>query len=129
VHRAVLCAKSPVFTTMFEGGYAEAVASKVDMTGEDPVAVAALVEHIYTGALCRSADPLVLLPLADRYEIHDCVADCGEALARLAKHQPAAVLRVLRPYSCDQRLQSVWDRVCNVVIASRELTLSVFLEP
>ena len=51
VHRAVLCAKSRVFATLYEGPGQEAEKAEINMTGEVPSAVAALVEHVYTGVL------------------------------------------------------------------------------
>lgn len=129
VHRAVLCAKSGVFTSLFEGAGTEGTTATVDLSGEDAAAVDALLEHIYTNELPESANAAVLLPLADRFEVFDCVDDCAEALEGLAMKRPSEALRVLRPYAEDRRLCKTWDRVCTIVLANRELALSVLRNP
>jgi len=129
VHRAVLCAKSRVFAALFEGGGQEAATSQVDMSGEDSGAVAALLEHIYTGSLPEGASATRLLPLADRYEVFDCVDDCAEALEALVLQRPAEALRALRPYQQDGRLRASWQRACDAVLADRALAMAVLSNP
>ena len=98
---------------MFSGSGKEATTAKVDMTGEDAITVAALLEYMYTGnlpdgaapmtgGLPDGAAPILLLPLADRYEIFDCVDDCVDAMEALTPTCPAAVVRALRPYAQDE---------------------------
>lgn len=129
VHRAVLCAKSRAFASLFDCAGQEGATAMVDMTGEDPIAVAALLEHLYTAEMPKNADPGTLLPLADRYEVFDCVDDCAEALEGLALQRPAEALRALRPYADDKRLRTVWERVCNTVLTDRKLTMEVLRSP
>lgn len=126
VHRAVLCAKSRAFAGLFEGGGRESRTARVDMSGEDPAAVAALLEHAYTAELPGGIDPIRLLPLADRYELFDCVDDCSDAIARLAKWRPVDALKALRPYSEDKRLKHTWERVCRRVMGDYDLCITVF---
>lgn len=129
VHRAVLCAKSGVFMSLFEGKGTEGSTATVDLSGEDGAAVASLLEHIYTNEMPEHANAIALLPLADRYEVFDCVDDCAEALESLAMKRPAESLRALRPYAEDKRLCRAWNRVCAVILAHKELAISVFRNP
>mmetsp|Transcript_79043 Transcript_79043/g.245497 ORF Transcript_79043/g.245497 Transcript_79043/m.245497 type:complete len:146 (-) Transcript_79043:52-489(-) len=101
----------------------------VDMSGEDSGAVAALLEHIYTGSLPEGASATRLLPLADRYEVFDCVDDCAEALEALVLQRPAEALRALRPYQQDGRLRASWQRACDAVLADRALAMAVLSNP
>lgn len=126
VHRAVLCARSRVFASLFQGGGLEGGTACVDMTGEDPCAVEGLLQHAYTLRLPGGCDPARLLPLADRYELFDCVEECAAALVERVRERPAEVLRALRPYAEDRRLQYAWGRACAVVLASPALTVAVF---
>merc|ERR1712216_615665 len=89
VHRAVLCSRSQPFAFLFEGRGKEAASAQVDLSGEDPSAVSSLIEHIYTGKLPKDTDPVLLLPLADRFEVFDCVDDCAKALEKVAQKNPA----------------------------------------
>eukprot|EP00401_Gymnodinium_catenatum_P077482 CAMPEP_0117558880 /NCGR_PEP_ID=MMETSP0784-20121206/53072_1 /TAXON_ID=39447 /ORGANISM="" /LENGTH=337 /DNA_ID=CAMNT_0005356239 /DNA_START=43 /DNA_END=1057 /DNA_ORIENTATION=+ len=115
-----------VFVGLFEGGCQESNTAHVDMSGEDPAALAALLEHAYTAELPAGTDPIRLLPLADRYEIFDCVDDCAESIARIAKWRPVDALRALRPYSEDKRLKYTWERVCRAVMSDFDLCMTVF---
>jgi len=126
VHRAVLCCQSRVFATLFQGQGQEGITATIDMTAEDPAAVAALLEHAYTTKLTKDVDPAVLLPLADRFEMSDCVDDCSGALESLVETHPTKVIRALRPYSNDERLRQTWDRVCCAVLRNPELAVVAF---
>lgn len=126
VHREVLAARSRVFASLFEGPGRESTEASINFSGEDVEAVAALLEHAYTMELPKGTDPTLLLPLADRFEMADCVDDCAEALEAMVETRPSEVLRTLRPYSADGRLRHTWDRVCDKVLQDRELAVTAF---
>eukprot|EP00928_Gymnodinium_smaydae_P055079 TRINITY_DN38701_c0_g1_i1.p1 TRINITY_DN38701_c0_g1~~TRINITY_DN38701_c0_g1_i1.p1 ORF type:complete len:358 (+),score=49.81 TRINITY_DN38701_c0_g1_i1:101-1174(+) len=125
VHRCVLCKASAVFASAFNGQMTEGAQARLDLTGEDPNVVAALLEHAYTAKLRKDADPVALLPLADRFELFDCVDDCSEAIEILLPRRAVDVVRMLRPYAHDERLRRTWDRVCDKVLADRSAAMAV----
>jgi BTB/POZ domain len=48
VHKKVLCGQSDFFEKACEGGFKEASSGVIDLTGDDPDAVKAMVQYCYT---------------------------------------------------------------------------------
>ncbi|TKA63514.1 hypothetical protein B0A49_09072 [Cryomyces minteri] len=80
VHRAVLSAHSAVFAKMFDGPFAEATSRVVDLEGNDPYSVAALLSFVYTfdyddsehdesAKLCPLSFNVQVYLIADKYDI------------------------------------------------------------
>jgi len=125
VHRSVLSQASRVFAKAFSSTMLEGQSAKLDMTGEDPVAVAALLEHAYTTKLRADANPQTLLPLADRYELYDCVDDCVAVLLAFLPTSPVDVVRALRPYSRVKRVRRTWESMCDAVADDRNMLATI----
>jgi speckle-type POZ protein len=77
-HRAILCARSPVFSAMFQAGsgFDEAVKGHLLIPDSTPKAIRAMLQYIYTGRVewpsneksLTSLQEAVLI-LADKYEL------------------------------------------------------------
>ena len=76
VHRAVLTSQGEVFERMFSGALREAGTAQVSLP-EGPAVVEAVLQHLYTGELPTTVDPLLMLPLAHRLGLKECVTACA----------------------------------------------------
>jgi len=106
VHRAVLASVNDVFRTMFTSSFREAFEHRVAFP-EEPEAVEAVLEYIYTGKLPAS-DPLQTLPLAHRLGLQGCVAASAAALDNC---DAAAVVQALVPFLGDPAVNGAWARL------------------
>lgn len=84
-HRWILSARSPVFSAMFSNDMLEANTGCVDISDIPPNIFEKLLFFIYNGRLLESADDLLLLKAADKYQIETLVAICRASLASLKK--------------------------------------------
>ena len=72
VHRATLCAASPVFDAAFTSSMEEGASATYTVRDADPAAVEALLRFLYTGAACApdaELEPAPLLDLAVFYQV------------------------------------------------------------
>jgi hypothetical protein len=106
VHRAVLASRSAVFERMFLGSFLEARTARVSLP-EDPAVVGAVLEHTYTGVL-PPVDPLLVLPLAHRLGLHECVV---ASAAAIDQSDPADAVWVLATLLGDPAVDSAWARL------------------
>mmetsp|Transcript_27857 Transcript_27857/g.86745 ORF Transcript_27857/g.86745 Transcript_27857/m.86745 type:complete len:274 (+) Transcript_27857:49-870(+) len=83
VHRATLCAASPVLDAAFSSSMAEGKNSLYEIKDSTPEAVEAMLCYIYTGG---SAFPVTQLPqlleLAVKYQLADLIADVVRELPK-----------------------------------------------
>lgn len=78
VHRAVLGAKSPVFSAMFsQTGMREGFSHRISIENADAGVVDALLGFCYTGRVKDACDHKALLLLADQYQIDGLVGECS----------------------------------------------------
>lgn len=81
VHKAILAARSPVFSAMFEHGMAEARNDRVQIDDVDPDVLKEMLRFMYTGLapnMERMADDL--LAAADKYQLERLKVLCEQAM-------------------------------------------------
>merc|ERR1740121_3450890 len=92
---------------------------------EDVAVVEAMVEHIYTGVLPNTVDPLDVLPLAHRFGLRECVAACALA----ADHcDTAHAVQAFLPLLEVPAVAAAWARIKRRIHHNDELLESVLLK-
>jgi len=81
-HKAILAARSPVFSAMFQHDMTEARTHEVDIPDLAPVTVNLMLEYIYGGTFRPSSSLEDLLPAADKYELTGLKGACEVSLSR-----------------------------------------------
>ena len=81
-HKAVLAARSPVFSAMFQHNMAEARSHEVDIPDLAPSTVHLMLDYIYSGAFKHNSTTEELLPAADKYELTQLKTACELSLGR-----------------------------------------------
>ena len=81
-HKAVLAARSPVFSAMFQHNMTEARTHEVDIPDLAPLTVHLMLEYIYGGAFRHNSATEDLLPAADKYELTGLKGACEVSLSR-----------------------------------------------
>ncbi|XP_043508384.1 speckle-type POZ protein isoform X1 [Frieseomelitta varia] len=103
-HKAILAARSPVFSAMFEHEMEERKQNRVDITDVDHEVLREMLRFIYTGKaanLEKMADDL--LAAADKYALERLKVMCEEALCTsLAIENAADILILADLHSADQ---------------------------
>ncbi|UYV61388.1 SPOPL [Cordylochernes scorpioides] len=103
-HKAILAARSPVFSAMFEHEMEEKKQNRVDITDMDHEVLREMLRFIYTGRapnLDRMADDL--LAAADKYALDRLKVLCEEALSSSLSVETAADVLILADmHSADQ---------------------------
>ncbi|GIY28619.1 protein roadkill [Caerostris darwini] len=81
-HKAVLCARSPVFAAMFTAQMKENTENKVHITDVEEPILRAMLVHIYTGKTedLNVASAGDLLFAADKYQLEDLKQVCSDYL-------------------------------------------------
>ena len=80
-HKAVLAARSPVFSAMFQHNMTESRTHEVDIPDLAPVTVNLMLEYIYGGTFRHNSPSEDLLPAADKYELKASRAPARSASA------------------------------------------------
>ncbi|XP_008546874.1 speckle-type POZ protein isoform X2 [Microplitis demolitor] len=103
-HKAILAARSPVFSAMFEHEMEERKQNRVDITDVDYEVLKEMLRFIYTGKatnLEKMADDL--LAAADKYALERLKVMCEEALStNLAIENVAEIFILADLHSADQ---------------------------
>ena len=81
-HKAVLAARSPVFSAMFQHNMTEARTHEVDIPDLAPLTVNLMLEYIYGGTYRHDSAIEDLLPAADKYELTGLKGACEVGLSR-----------------------------------------------
>lgn len=103
-HKAILAARSPVFSAMFEHGMEETRQNRVEITDLDPETVAEVLRYIYTGQV-NNLDQLALslLVAADKYQLDRLKSMCEESLVEsLTVENACDVLSYADIYNAEQ---------------------------
>lgn len=82
MHKAILSARSAVFSAMFDSQMLEGISNKVNIEDVDPETMSEVLRFIYTGKLSKiekMAD--LLLPTADKYALERLKSLCEESLS------------------------------------------------
>ncbi|KAG8191441.1 hypothetical protein JTE90_020693 [Oedothorax gibbosus] len=112
VHRALLCACSPVFTKMFEAPMDEKENNVIEITDIELPVVKGLVEFVYTGALCNDDFDFVydLYYAADKYDVSSLRKTCTDVLlAKLDVENACRVLSLADQHSDVQFKDSIME--------------------
>ncbi|KAE8740255.1 hypothetical protein FOCC_FOCC014239 [Frankliniella occidentalis] len=117
-HRLVLAVASPVFRSMFSGGYKEAQAEIIDIVdvASAPVFLA-LLDYVYCGSLGElngSLEVVDLLELADRFLLENLKKMCVELLLNVGVGEAVVVLRAA--HESPQVPEEVLTRVTGLVL-------------
>ena len=81
-HKAILAARSPVFSAMFQHNMTEARTHEVDIPDLTPHTVNLMLEYIYGGVYTHDSATEDLLPTADKYELTGLKGACEVSLSR-----------------------------------------------
>lgn len=102
-HKAVLSARSPVFSRMLQQNMKEAKENYVYIEGVEPDVVAEALRYMYTGRAPSLHDMAQgLLVFADRYDLRELKSQCELELARRLTVENAATYAVFAVVnSCD----------------------------
>jgi len=107
VHKALLAARSPVFSAMFEHDMEERKLNRVEITDVDPEVVAEMLRFIYTGRspnLTKMADEL--LAAADKYALERLKVMCEEALCVNLNVDNVSDILALADLHCAEQLRT-----------------------
>jgi len=114
-HKAILAARSPVMSSMFEAGGLEATTGEVTIEDIDPVAFKQVLRFVYTdaceaGAMEAMADHL--LPAARKYQL-ERLQRMSEAYlsAMLTAENAAQRLRLAELHGSDKLKQSAMEYI------------------
>ncbi|EFX82536.1 hypothetical protein DAPPUDRAFT_316279 [Daphnia pulex] len=100
VHKAILAARSPVFTDEFERIQPiKDVPHQIRIDGVEPSTVENFLHFIYTGEPMRTLADKELLKLADRYQHSTMASLCRVALKEMDAIQMAIVRKRLNNYA------------------------------
>merc|ERR1740121_1203922 len=92
---------------------------------EDVAVVEAMVEHIYSGVLPNTVDPLAVLPLAHRFGLGECVAACALA----ADHcDTAQAVQAFVPLLESPAVAAAWARLKHRIHHDPDLLESMLLK-
>jgi len=115
VHRAILCAASPVFEAAFTGSMCEAREAELEIKGSISGAVGALLEYIYTGVLPKDVAELLpaLLDLSVQYQVDALIEEVADAMLQgLTPHNVQERARALKRHmSCEPVRGACWELV------------------
>eukprot|EP00928_Gymnodinium_smaydae_P004455 TRINITY_DN11513_c0_g2_i1.p1 TRINITY_DN11513_c0_g2~~TRINITY_DN11513_c0_g2_i1.p1 ORF type:complete len:352 (+),score=16.59 TRINITY_DN11513_c0_g2_i1:78-1133(+) len=124
VHRAVLCAASPVFQRAFAGEFRESQEACYEVKNVQPAAVEALLRYIYTGAIPAEANEDVL-ELSIQYELLDL---CREVacffLFGLSLDNVRARVAALRRHAEHAAVKPAVEEMLTVLSKDRALLLA-----
>ena len=101
--------KSKVLARLFDGSFREGASAHVELP-EEPDVVEAVLQHIYTGELPASVDPVQALQLAHRLDLPDCVVACSSAVDNSPVADAARVLASLLD-DRDPAVRAAWARL------------------
>ncbi|KAK9814533.1 hypothetical protein WJX72_007447 [[Myrmecia] bisecta] len=108
-HRAVLAAASPVFHSMFSGGFSEGTCRRLTISGLAFEAMDLLLRYIY-GCLGRhisGAQAFLLFQASDKYAVEECQAHCVRVLkANITVQSVFDVAQLAYMHQCDELLEA-----------------------
>jgi hypothetical protein len=82
-HKAIICARSPVFDKMFSTGMKETLTGKLNIIEFDSVVINELLRFIYCGKVENIADiDIDLYNAAEKYDIKDLKSRCMESILK-----------------------------------------------
>jgi hypothetical protein len=122
VHRNVLVAASPFFSSAFQGEMKEGLTAEVVIADADPEAVEALLAYLYTGQVGDKVDAMALLPVAHRFGASALVDHCASQLVEeLREENIAKAMAAMRPFLEDPVVRPHWNAMVSRVQANSTL--------
>ncbi|XP_049768659.1 uncharacterized protein LOC126106427 [Schistocerca cancellata] len=95
-HRAILCARSPVFRAMLSHDTKEALEGLVEISDTEQQVVSEMLRYMYTDKVCVQSDLTEqLLVVFDKYGLQDAKVRCEMKLARQVTVDSAADIAAL----------------------------------
>lgn len=107
-HKAVLAARSPVFSAMFEHSMEESLKNHVEINDLDGEVLGEMLNYIYTGKapnLKKTADQL--LSAADKYDLGRLKTMCEESLCNSLSVENAADTLILADLHSAEQLKAI----------------------
>jgi len=119
-HKVILASVSPVFESMFFGGFKEKRSNKVDLPAENYKTMKLLIDTVYKGSceLDSLDDMIPLMEVVDRYQINKAPLQhmCGEAV--LSQLTPSNFYTLLSKYAIfmsEESHKKAADKVADIM--------------
>jgi len=97
--------------------------AKVVINDANQDAVRDLIRYFYTGEVSESADFMMLLPVAHRFEASTLVKICASTVVEnLCEENVAQSMAALRSFREDEILKEYWDSAISRIQANKNLT-------
>lgn len=117
VHRATLCAASPVFDAAFSSVLREGQTAEYSLDDTSPEAAEAMLRHIYIGDTDAPASLLPeLLELAVRFELPALVEGVAESMVEEVASESVKVrFQALARHKANPGVESAFKQLCNEI--------------
>eukprot|EP00927_Polykrikos_kofoidii_P028920 TRINITY_DN25104_c0_g1_i1.p1 TRINITY_DN25104_c0_g1~~TRINITY_DN25104_c0_g1_i1.p1 ORF type:complete len:344 (-),score=48.79 TRINITY_DN25104_c0_g1_i1:254-1285(-) len=128
VHRAILCASSPVFERAFSVPMREAQSACFVVQESVPAAVEAMLRFVYTGTFPDDVSEVIcaLVELAVQYELHElCRIAVDTSLRGMTCDNVRERAKTLKRHAENEHVQNGWKRMLEVLSSNRALLASV----
>jgi len=128
VHRSTLCAASPVFDAAFSSKFQEDQKAVYEIKDSSPVAVKAMLAHVYTGEVPQlvGVQCTMLLELAVQYQLDNlCDGLVEELITGVMAANIWERVTALRRHSEHPRVRAAVQKMADIIQTDRNLVLAL----